>query len=116
MLKTSLVSDGALHLPDVIGDRADGIRAVLFDELYNGAADDDAVGFLGDRCGLLRRRNAEADGARDVPGRFDAADHLAEVRDDLAAYASDAERRDDVDEALGLFGDGLYALAPTWGR
>ena len=81
------------------------IKCYVPKELDDGGADDRAVGEVGHLLRLLGRGDAKADGAGNICVFPHEGDDGGEVGLDLTALARDAERRDDIEEALGLARD-----------
>ncbi len=69
-------ADGRLHFAHVCPNRPHAVGTVLLDYFDDGAAHDDAVGNLRHPPRLLRRGDAETDGAGDVAFRLDQRDQL----------------------------------------
>ena len=93
---------GVLHVLRIRADVLGRVLTVLGEELDDGGADDRAVGEVGHLLRLLGRGDAKADGAGNVRTLLHKGNDGGEVGLDLAALARDAERRDNVEEALGL--------------
>src|SRR5581483_7226519 len=82
---------------------------VGFDQLRDGAADDDGVGEAGDGGGVGGGGDAEADADRQVGDGAQRGDVGFEIGGEGGAGAGDAGDRDEVEKAAGIAGDGAAA-------
>ena len=81
------------------------LPSIFFDQPDNGRADDDAVRQTCHPGGLLRRGDAEADGAGNIRIAPDGLHNGCEVGFDLAPHAGHTERGYQIDEAFRFPGD-----------
>ena len=102
--------NGSAHFLHKGGNSFRALSAMFRDDADNGGADNRAVGKRSHPRGLLRGRDAEADGTRQISHCPDLADQGSDIGIDLTPDAGDAKRGNHIEESLRLFGDHADAL------